>query len=631
LGGIGDDTLNGGAGADTIEGAAGNDVYVVDNAGDVIVEDLDKGRDTVRSSIDWALGANLENLVLLGSAVSGLGNELDNRITGNDNDNDLSGGEGNDTLNGGVGADALAGGVGDDLYLVDNEGDWIGEEFDQGHDTVRSSIDWTLYANLDDLVLLGSAVSGFGNELDNRITGNDNDNVLSGAEGNDTLNGGGGADTLSGGNGDDLYVVDNDYDVVELENPDEGHDTVRSSVWFSFAISGNSYLEDLVLVGSENIDGYGNEGANTIIGNIGDNTLGGFGGDDSLSSGQGNDYLDGGTGSDTMRGGTGDDVYVVDDAGDTVIEAADGGTSDFVFAFADCTLAANVENMHIYGGTHFVGNKGDNFIWNAGGTAISIDGGAGDDVLMSGGGSTLIGGAGNDRYIFTFRDEVVVEAAGGGDDTIETWYKQDIDLGSFANVENLVIGAGATTPGTTATGNALDNKISGNGFANVLYGLDGNDTLDGDYTDGGGAVGNDTLYGGNGDDWIEGSVGSDLLDGGAGEDTLVASYGADELTGGTGSDTFEIEMIHVLDRVTDFQVGANGDTLDLSDLLTGYDGVTSDANDFVRFTTTAGGTLVQVDADGAGGDAAFVDTVLLQGVNLTDVGQAIADGNLTMQ
>ncbi len=185
--------------------------------------------------------------------------------------------------------------------------------------------------------------------------------------------------------------------------------------------------------------------------------------------------------------------------------------------------------------------------------------------------------------------------------------------------------------GNSATGNALANKISSNGFANVLYGLDGNDTLDGDFSDGGGAVGNDTLYGGNGDDRLEDSAGSDLLDGGAGEDTLVASYGADELTGGTGRDIFEIAVIHGVDTVTDFQAGANGDTLNLSDLLTDYDGVTSDANDFVRFTTTAGGTLVQVDADGAGGEAPFVDAVLLQGVTLTNVGQAIADGNLVLQ
>jgi Ca2+-binding RTX toxin-like protein len=286
-----------------------------------------------------------------------------------------------------------------------------------------------------------------------------------------------------------------------------------------------------------------------------------------------------------------------------------------------------VERLYIYGGSVFVGNKGDNSIFNNNGNAVSIDGGAGNDVLWSStGDSTLIGGAGDDHYIFSYRDDVVVETAGGGDDTIEAWH--NIDLGSFANVENLVLGFGG---GTTATGNAFANKISGNAGANILYGLGGNDTLDGDRDNGGGAIGNDSLYGGNGNDRLEGSVGSDLLDGGDGEDTLVAGYGADQLTGGAGRDTFTMEVIGGVDRVTDFQSGADGERLDLGPILTGYDPGTSDANDFVRFAAGDGGTLVQVDADGAENGAEFVDAMLLQGVALTDVGQAIADGNLVLQ
>jgi Ca2+-binding RTX toxin-like protein len=628
LGGLGDDTLNGGAGADTMEGAAGNDLYFVDNAGDVVVENAGEGRDTVRSSVDWALGENLENLVLLGSAASGSGNALDNRITGNDNDNDLFGGDGNDTLNGGDGGDILIGGAGDDVYVIDSELDGIAEDPDQGRDTVRSSIslNWSfgLGANLEDIVLLGNAVFAIGNELDNRITGNDNDNNLSGGEGNDTLNGGVGADTLTGGNGDDLYIVDNEWDVVAIENYEEGHDTVRSSVYFS--LYGNNYLEDLVLVGSEDLTGAGNFNANKITGNSGDNFLVGWDGDDSLSGGQGNDYLDGGIGSDTMRGGIGDDAYIVDDAGDKVIEAAGGGTDDLVFAGVDYTLGANLENMRIYGGTHFVGNNGSNAIFGDGGNVVTIDGGAGDDVLWTQtAGCTLIGGAGNDYLIFSFNNGVVVEKAGGGEDTIEVW--QDIDLANYANVENLnVFGAGRPSPVAIGMGNALANKISGDFVANIFNGADGNDTLDG-----GGGFGSDTLYGGNGDDRIQGSHASDLLDGGDGADTLVAGAGADQLTGGTGRDIFVVGEIGGLDTVTDFESGAGGDALDLGDILIGYDGVTSDANDFVKFTSIGDDTLVQVDSDGVGGSVGFIDTVLLKGVTLTDVGQAIADGNLILQ
>jgi Ca2+-binding RTX toxin-like protein len=625
LGGEGDDALDGRGGADTMEGAAGNDLYIVDNAGDTIIEAADQGRDTVKSAIDWTLGANLENLVLTGGAVSGFGNELDNRITGNNAVNYLFGGDGDDTLNGAGNLDTLEGGTGNDVYIVD---DWVTiiEGLDGGRDTVRSSLGWALEANIENLVLTGSdTVSGTGNELDNAITGNANTNYLAGGAGDDTLNGGAGADTLEGGEGDDVYVVDEGDTIVE--SADQGHDTVRSSTdWWL-----GSDIEDLVLTGSASISGTGNELANKLTGNSGDNNLYAGGGDDSLAGGAGVDYLEGGAGSDTMRGGTGDDTFIVTDAGDKVIEAVVGGTDDIVLAGVDYTLAANVERLYIFDGTHFVGNKGDNTIINGTEHAVSIDGGAGNDVLWSlQAESTLIGGAGDDYYIFSSHDDVVVEAAGGGDDTIEAWH--DIDLGGFTNIENLVLGIGG---GTTATGNAFDNKITGNAGANVLYGLDGNDTLDGGTNSGGGVSNNDSLYGGNGDDRLEGWVGSDVLEGGDGNDTLVAGFGTDQLTGGAGSDTFAVGttggIVGGVDRVIDFQVGAGGDRLDLGDLLTGYDPGTSDANDFVRFIASGGGTMVQVDADGAANGAVFADTVLLEGVALTDVSQAVADGTLILQ
>ncbi len=117
-GGKGADTIDGGAGADSMAGGTGNDTYVVDNTGDVVTEAASAGTDTVRSSVTFTLGANVENLTLTGSgAVNGTGNMLANTMTGNAAVNTLNGGTGNDTIDGGAGNDILTGGTGNDAFV----------------------------------------------------------------------------------------------------------------------------------------------------------------------------------------------------------------------------------------------------------------------------------------------------------------------------------------------------------------------------------------------------------------------------------------------------------------------------------------------------------------------------------
>ncbi|MCA2759485.1 ELWxxDGT repeat protein, partial [Microcystis sp. M145S2] len=109
IGTSGPDTLVGTSGADAMTGLAGNDTYTVNNAGDLVIEALNQGTDTVQASISYTLPNNVENLVLTGTGnLNGTGNGLNNQITGN---------SGNNSLNGAAGVDTLTGGTGTDIFI----------------------------------------------------------------------------------------------------------------------------------------------------------------------------------------------------------------------------------------------------------------------------------------------------------------------------------------------------------------------------------------------------------------------------------------------------------------------------------------------------------------------------------
>jgi len=523
-GNAGNDTLNGGGGADTLLGGPGNDVYVVDDVGDVVVENPDEGTDTVQSSVSHTLGDNLEKLTLTGTAaINGSGNDLDNLLTGNPAGNILSAGIGNDTLNGGAGGDTLIGGLGNDTYVVDDPGDVVVENAGEGIDTVQSSVNYTLGPNLENLTLTGTApLTGAGNELNNRLSGNGADNLLVGGPGNDTLSGGAGADTLVGGLGDDSYTVENVGDII-VEYAGEGNDLVNSSV--SYTLSAN--LERLTLTGSANIDGVGNELDNLLTGNAGANILIG---------GAGNDALDGKGGIDTMIGGTGNDSYTVDNAGDVVIEAADEGI-DVVNASVSYRLPDNVENLTLSGASAIegTGNALDNLLTGSN-IANILSGGAGNDTLDGkAGGDTLVGGVGDDIYFVDNAGDVIIEAAGEGEDTAYSTVSRTLE----ANLENLIL---LGSSGLSATGNAGNNLLRGNAGNNTLDGKAGVDFLEG-------LAGSDTLTDTEDNNYFNGGAGNDKLTAGAGNDLLIGGAGNDTITTGDGHDVIAFNRGDGLDAI----------------------------------------------------------------------------------
>jgi trimeric autotransporter adhesin len=206
FGGDGNDTLDGQKGMDIMLGGDGDDYYFVDDAGDVIWELADHGKDTVRSYVSYELGPSLENLYLEGSAdIDGTGNDLDNTILGNDGKNVLKGGEGNDVLNGRGGADKMYGGDGNDDYYADSQNDLTFEKANEGHDRLFSSVTNSLANNVETLILTGNdAINGWGNDDDNWMYGNNNDNHLHGMDGIDWIKAGGGDDVIDGGRGQDI-------------------------------------------------------------------------------------------------------------------------------------------------------------------------------------------------------------------------------------------------------------------------------------------------------------------------------------------------------------------------------------------------------------------------------------------
>jgi Ca2+-binding RTX toxin-like protein len=273
------------------------------------------------------------------------------------------------------------------------------------------------------------------------------------------------------------------------------------------------------------------DGIDTIYGYGGNDGIFGLGGNDSLVGGEGADYLDGGAGEDWA-------YYIDSTVGVTVSLLSGSG----IGGEAQGDTLVDIEGL--WGSRHddvLVGDGGSNFLWGdqgndtlkGGGGADELYGDYGNDMLKGGGGAdTLWGGEGIDTAAYNESDEGVYVTLGGSSGYIGTGHNGDAAGDELSAIENLI-------------GSEHNDNLWGNNIANVLRGLDGNDTLKGF----GGA---DSLWGGQGGDTLYGMDGNDGLRGEAGNDTLDGGVGADVMIGGYGND------IYIVDSAADAVVESGG-------------------------------------------------------------------------
>ena len=603
-GDAGSDILDGGEGEDELRGREGNDRYFVDNENDKVIENKSEGIDTVHSSIDYTLGAHLENLRLLGnSALNGTGNNTDNFISGNESHNTLTGlggtdylygGSGTDTLIGGKGRDFLFGGADGDTYLY-NTGDGI-DVIDDEHGNNILSIDKNTRFTVKQI---GEDSNTYIDDNNNRFYYNETEKTLhitinKSEEDQITIYGFDPVSnhfgiTLEGfepeePNTDDLYVVG---DQTPGEFPD--HLVVRERE----GITDRPLIFDASLYAGSRPDAslYGTIGGNFEGGNYGDvlkgddhqNALTGLSGNDLIRGRGGNDFLDGGSGSDRIYGGHGADMifgsarlgnirhegYVDDQFED------DEEDSNYLYG--------NEGNDFINGGEYedyiWGGSEDDNLFGSTGGDYI--EGESGNDVIFGDSQFTWLfegsqfNATRRDGFIFSQKVEEGVDYddflyGGDGSDFIygemgndSIWGGADTDylygdrpedptdptLFSIPNLEQHLHDDYPIALGGEHHGMDI---LFGEGGSDYLYGGYGKDTLDG-------GSGSDTLRGGQDADHLYGQGESDYLYGDSGNDHLEGGTGNDRLQGGEGNDTFYFEAGFGQDLILTGEEDRSGD------------------------------------------------------------------------
>ncbi len=497
-------------------------------------------------------------------------------------------------------------------------------------------------------VTIENANGGSGNDT---ITDNSANNTINCGAGNDTVNCGAGNDTIDGGLGSDTVVyayalVNYTISIISATSlsltyaAQTGTDVISNVENFTF--SGQSYtFNQLEAVANPSNPVIGMElrwGLVTYTHN---------------SSAEGvRTFTAGNIG---YTGATGDVVTVDRTDATTMVVTINNlrAPADMRFAATDDGINITVNGTHAYMKTMFTGGNGDDTyavgatvvgndrvygddgedtISTGGGNdliygdagADTIDGGAGVDVIYGGTeNDTIYGGLGNDRLWGDAGDDVVSGGndsdliyGGIGNDTLNGDGGNDIIYGG---ADNDIIEAGSGLD--RIYGEAGADTINGGEGSDAIYAGTENDTVSGD-------GGNDLIYGGAGNDVLNGGLGNDRIWGDDGHDTLDGQGGLDALYGKLGNDTFKVTVIDgSVDIFGDFRLlGVDADKIDVSDVLSGYDVMTDNLTDFVRFqvNTTTNATL-QINQDGLGVDWVSVAVVLTS--NFTGVSVDVLETN----